>query len=149
MSLEELEKRVKAIEDMEEIKKLHHKYVNLMDALKYAEVLDLFTDDCTSEVRSSGPKHGKKEIEDIYFKMLANRRGAVRNDGHLAIEPDIIVDNDTTAHGTWLIYMLFSKPIINWVQGKNECEYKKVNGQWKIHKLKFTRTLASDPSMYP
>ena len=149
MTLEELEKRVRAIEEIEEIKKLHHRYINLMDALKYDEVIDLFTDDCTSEVRNSGPKHGKKEIEDIYFKMLAARRGTVRNDGHLAIQPEIEIIDENTARGTWLIYMLFSKPVINWVQGKNECEYKKVNGQWKIHKLKFTRTLASDPSMYP
>ncbi len=147
MSLEELEKRVKAIEDLEEIKKLHQRYINLMDDLKYHEVLDLFTDDCTSEVRDSGEKRGKKEIEELYTK-IATIRGAVRYDGHLAIEPDITVDGDT-ARGTWLIYMLFSKPAINWVQGRNDCEYKKVDGQWKIRKLKFTRTLASDPSMYP
>lgn len=149
MTLEELEKRVKAIEEIEEIKKLHHRYINLMDALKYDEVIDLFTDDCTSEVRNSGAKHGKKEIEDIYYKMLANKRGAVRNDGHMAIQPEITIIDETTAQGVWLIYMLFSKPVINWVQGKNECEYKKVDGQWKIHKLRFTRTLASDPTMYP
>jgi hypothetical protein len=53
------------------------------------------------------------------------------------------------AKGTWLIYMLFSKPTIQWVQGKNECEYRKENGKWKLSKLKFTRTLASDPSLYP
>ncbi len=148
MSLEELEKRVKAIEDTEEIKKLHQKYINLMDALKYQEVIDLFTDDCTSEVRNSGVKRGKKELEDIYFKMLAQKRGSVRYDGHLAIQPDITVDGDT-ARGTWLIYMLFSRPTIQWVQGRNESEYKKVNGQWKISKMKFTRTLASDPTLYP
>ena len=61
MSLEELEKRVKAIEDTEEIKKLHQNYINLMDNLQYTEVLDLFTDDFTSEVRNSGVKRGKKE----------------------------------------------------------------------------------------
>src|SRR3972149_5752288 len=130
MSLEELEKRVKAIEDLEEIKKLHQKYINLMDDLQYTKVLDLFTEDCTSEVRSSGVKRGKKEIEDIYLGILAKNRGSVRNEGHLAIEPDITVDGDT-ARGTWLIYMLFSKPTVEWVQGKNECEYRKENGQWK------------------
>jgi len=148
MSLEDLEKRMQAMEDVEAIKKLHHKYINLMDGLEYLKVLDLFTDDCTSEVRKSGVKHGKKEIEDIYLGILAKNRGNQRFDGHLAIEPDITVEGDT-AWGTWIIYMLFSKPTINWVQGKNECEYKKINGQWKIHKLKFTRTLASDPAMYP
>ena len=148
MTLEELEKRVQAIEDLEEIKKLHQTYINFMDDLKYTKVLDLFTDDCTSEVRNSGIKRGKKEIEDIYLGILAKNRGAVRHEGHLAIEPDITVDGNT-ARGTWLIYMIFSKPTIQWVQGKNECEYRKENGKWKISKLKFTRTLASDPSLYP
>jgi len=148
MSLEDLEKRVKAIEDLEEIKKLHQNYINLMDNLQYEEVLDLFTEDATSEVRNLGVKKGKKEMSEIYLDVLAKKRGTTRFDGHLAIEPDITVDGNT-AKGTWLIYMLFSKLEIQWVQGKNECEYRKENGTWKISKLKFTRTLASDPSLYP
>ena len=148
MSLEELEKRVRALEELEEIKKLHQHYINLMDNLQYEEVLDLFTEDATSEVRNFGIKKGKKEMAEIYLGVLAKKRGKTRFDGHMAIEPDIMVDGDT-AKGTWLIYMLFSKPEIQWVQGKNECEYKKENGTWKISKLKFTRTLASDPDLYP
>ena len=148
MSLEELEKRIQALEDLEEIKKLHQKYIDLMDNLQYEEVLDLFTEDATSEVRNSGVKKGKKELAEIYLDFLAKKRGTIRYDAHMAIEPDITVD-DNTAKGTWLIYMLFSKPEIQWVQGKNECEYRKENGTWKISKLKFTRTLASDPALYP
>jgi hypothetical protein len=148
VSLEDLERRIKAIEDLEEIKKLHQKYINLMDNLQYEQVLDLFTADGTSEVRNSGVKRGKKELADIYINMLAKKRGDTRYDGHMAIEPDITVTGDT-AKGTWVIYMLFSKPSIQWVQGKNECEYRRENRKWKISKLKFTRTLASDPKLYP
>jgi ketosteroid isomerase-like protein len=148
MSLEDLEKRIQAIEDLEEIKKLHQNYINLMDNLQYEEVLDLFTEDATAEVRNSGVKRGKKELSEVYIDILAKTRGTTRFDGHMAIEPDITVHGDT-AKGTWLIYMLFSKPTIQWVQGKNECEYRKENGKWKISKLKFTRTLASDPELYP
>jgi ketosteroid isomerase-like protein len=147
MSLEELEKRVKAIEDLEEIKKLHQNYINLMDNLQYEQVLDLFTEDATAEVRRSGVKRGKKEMAEIYLGTLARGRGGSRHDGHMAIEPDISVEGNT-ARGSWLIYMFFSKPTIQWVQGRNECEYRKENGKWKISKLKFTRTLASDPSLY-
>jgi ketosteroid isomerase-like protein len=148
MSLEDLEKRVRALEDLEQIKKLHQHYVNLMDHLRYEEVLDLFTDDATIEVRNSGVKKGRKELADVYIGVLARIRGTERFDGHMAIEPDITVEGDS-AKGTWLIYMLFSRPSIQWVQGRNECEYRKENGRWKIAKLKFIRTLASDPSMYP
>ena len=147
-SLEELEKRIKAIEDLEQIKKLHQKYILLMDNLKYEEVLDLFTADGQIEVRNSGVKKGRKELSSVYIDFLARKRGDVRFDGHMAIMPDLSVDGDT-ARGTWVIYMLFCKPTIQWVQGKNECEYRRVNGVWMISKLKFTRTLASDASLYP
>jgi hypothetical protein len=148
MSLEDLEKRVKALEDLEEIKKLQQKYIGLMDNLRYEEVLDLFTEDGTTEVRSSGVKRGRQEIAEIYLGVLAKKRGTVRYEGHMAVHPEIKVEGDT-AKGTWLIYMLFSRPTIQWVQGRNDVEYRKENGVWKISKLKFTRTLASDPAMYP
>ena len=148
MSLEDLGKRIQALEDLEAIKKLHQKYINLMDNLKYEEVLDLFTDDASVEVRNLGVKKGRKELRDVYIDVLAKNRGSERFDGHMAVQPDITVNGDM-AEGTWLIYMLFSKPEIQWVQGMNNCEYKKINNEWKISKLKFTRTLASEKSLYP
>jgi hypothetical protein len=148
MSIEDLEKRIQALEDAEAIKKLHQKYIDLMDNLRYEEVLDLFTDDASVEIRNLGVKKGRKELREIYIDVLAKKRGTERFDGHMAVQPDISI-NDDTAKGTWLIYMLFSKPSIQWVQGRNDCEYKKINGEWKISKLKFTRTLASDKSLYP
>jgi len=148
MSLADLERRIQAIEDVEEIKRLHQNYINLMDNLEYEKVIDFFTDDATIEVRQSGVKRNREEISDFYINVLAKSRGNTRHDGHMAVEPDIKVDADT-ARGTWLIYMLFSKPSIQWVQGRNECEYRRENGEWKICKLKFTRTLASDPALYP
>ena len=148
MTITDLEKRIQVLEDAEEIKKLHQRYINLMDNLKYEEVLKLFTEDASVEVRNLGIKKGIKELREIYIDVLAKNRGSERFDGHMAVEPDITVNGDA-AKGTWLIYMLFSKPAIQWVQGKNECEYKKVDGEWKISRLKFTRTLASDKSLYP
>jgi ketosteroid isomerase-like protein len=147
MSLEDLERRVRALEDLEQIKKLHQHYIDLMDNLRYQEVLDLFTEDASVEVRNSGAKRGRQELAEVYLG-LAKIRGSERYDGHMAVEPDIVIEGDS-ARGTWLIYMFFSRPSVQWVQGKNECEYRKEGGRWKIAKLKFTRTLASDPSMYP
>jgi phosphoenolpyruvate synthase/pyruvate phosphate dikinase len=146
MNIEELEKRVRAIEDLEEIKKLHQKYINLMDNLKYKEVLELFTEDASVEIRNSGVLQGKKGLTDIYINKLGRR--TARSEGHFVIEPDITVNRDT-AKGTWLVYMLFSKPAVEWVQGRNEAEYKKVGGKWKIKSMKFMRTNASKPELYP
>lgn len=148
MSPENLEKRIQILEDIEKIKKLHQRYMDLMDNLRYEEVLDLFVEDAVVEVRNLGVKKGRDGLREIYIDVLAKNRGSERFDGHIAVHPDITVEGDK-AKGTWLIYMLFSKPDIQWVQGRNECEYKKMNGDWKISKLKFTRTLASDRSLYP
>ena len=146
MSLEELEKRVQAIEDLEEIKRLHQKYIDLMDNLKYKEVLDLFVDDATVEIRNFGVLKGKEGLTDVYINKLGKR--PARSEGHFVVEPDITVDGDT-ARGTWLVYMLFSKPAVDWVQGINEAEYVKVDGKWKIKSMKFTRTNASKPELFP
>lgn len=149
MSLAELEKRMQAIEDLEAIKKLHQNYINLMDNIRYDEVPELFTEDAEVEVRNSGVKKGKKEINEIYQMIKGFYKGGVpRHIGHMCVEPDITVSGDN-ARGTWLIYFFDSVPKLSWVQGINECEYRKVKGKWFISKLKFTRTLASDPSMYP
>jgi ketosteroid isomerase-like protein len=146
MKLEDLEKRVQTIEDLEEIKKLHQRYIDLMDNLRYKEVLELFTEDAWVEVRNSGVLKGKEGLTDIYINKLGRR--TARSEGHLVIEPDITVTGDT-ARGTWLVYMLFSKPAVDWVQGRNEAEYKKAGGKWKIKSMKFTRTNASKPDMFP
>lgn len=146
MLLEEMEKRIQALEDLEEIKKLHQNYINLMDNLQYKEVLDLFTEDASVEVRNSGVLKGKEGLTDIYINKLGRR--TARSEGHFVIEPDITIDGDT-AKGTWLVYMLFSIPAVEWVQGRNEAEYKKVGGKWKIRSMKFTRTNASKPDMFP
>ena len=146
MSLEELEKRIQTIEDLENIKKLHQNYINLMDNLQYSEVLDLFTEDASVEVRDSGVLRGKEGLTDIYINKLGKR--TERSEGHFVIEPDITIDG-VIAKGTWLVYMLLSKPTVEWVQGRNEAEYIKVDEKWKIKRMKFIRTNASKPDMFP
>jgi hypothetical protein len=146
MDLEELEQRIRALEDLEEIKKLHQKYMNLMDNLRYKEVPDLFIEDATVEIRNSGVLKGKEGLNKIYVNMLGRR--TERSEGHFVIAPDITINGDY-ASGTWLVYMLFSKPAVEWVQGRNDAEYVKVDGKWKIKSMKFTRTNASKPDMFP
>lgn len=146
MGLEELEKRVTAIEDMEKIKQMHREYMSCLDNLQFEKALDFFTEDAEVEVRHSGVQKGKKAFSQIYLGTLARR--TERHDGHLVGQPVITVDGDT-AKAHWIVYMFFSVPTIEWVQGRHDCEYIKVNGQWKFSKLKFARTLASRPDLYP
>ena len=79
MTLKEMEKRLQALEDLEEIKKLHRKYISYLDNLEFEKALDLFTEDAIAEVRNFGPRRGKKEIAEIYLGVLAKR--TTRKDG--------------------------------------------------------------------
>jgi ketosteroid isomerase-like protein len=146
MTLEEMEKRLRALEDLGEVKKLHRKYISYLDNLQFDKAVDLFAENATAEVRDSGPRKGKKEIAEIYLGVLAKR--TARKDGHLVGQPDITVEGDT-AKGHWIVYILFSEPSVQWVQGRNDCEYVKEDGKWKFSKLKFTRTLASQTFLFP
>jgi ketosteroid isomerase-like protein len=147
MDIEELARRVQAIEDTEAVKKLHQRYMDLMDDLRYGEVLDLFTEDAAIEVRDSGVLRGPGARRKLYLGLRDQKKG-VRDNCHFAVHPDITVTGDTAA-GTWLVYMLYEDPEGAWVQGRNEVEYRKEAGRWKISRLKFTRTLASRPDRYP
>ena len=146
MNMAELEKRVRAMEDLEEIKQMHREYMSCLDNIQFAKALDFFTDAAEVEVRFSGVMKGRESYSKIYLGTLAQRKE--RHDGHLVGQPVITVDGDT-ARGHWIVYMLFSVPTIQWVQGRHDCEYVKENGKWKFSKLKFARTLASKPDLYP
>jgi hypothetical protein len=62
-------------------------------------------------------------------------------DAHFAVEPVIEVDGDK-AQGHWLVYILISDPetgaASRWIGGRHDCEYLKVNGEWKFSSLTFT-----------
>jgi len=146
MDLKELEKRVADLEALEAIKQMHREYISCIDNIQFEKALDFFTEDAEVEVRSSGVMKGRKNYAKIYLETLARR--TERHDGHLVGQPVLTVDGDT-ARGHWLVYILHSVPTIQWVQGRNDCEYFKVNGEWKFSKLKFTRTLASRPDLFP
>lgn len=146
MNIEEIEKRLIALEDQEEIKKLHQHYVGLMGNLEFDKIPELFEQDAIVEIRNHGAKQGLQAVTELFSEVSKRRKGI--KEGHMAIQPDISIEGET-AFGTWLIYILFSKPSVQWVQGVNECEYVKKNGKWKFRKLKFTRTNASQADMFP
>ena len=66
MTLKELEKRIMALEDIEEVKKLQKEYVFLVNDHQLDKLVDLFIQDRTAEIRNLGVKKGRKEISDLY-----------------------------------------------------------------------------------
>ena len=145
MNLEELMLKVQKLDDLEEIKKLHREYISCIDKLETYKVPEMFTEDGTAEIQDSGIMRGKKAIEELYCRGYLSQRKA-RSSGHLCGEPIITVDGDK-AKGHWTVYIFFSVPSVQWTQGVNDCEYVKENGKWKFSKLRFVRTVASDPAL--
>jgi ketosteroid isomerase-like protein len=141
MTLEELAKRVQAIEDLEEIKKLHHDYIFLLCDKQYEQMLDFFTDDAKAQINTPYVCDGKEEIAKHFREVLANRGG--KKGGSILIMPVITVDGDR-AKGYWTMYKLFDDcdvPEIiapsKWLQGKYDCEYVKQNGKWKFSYMRY------------
>ena len=145
MTLEELEKRLTALEDLEQIKILQREYMSYWDNLEFSKIADLFAEDATVEVKDVGKYKGKKDIANVYMNIMGKSR-TTREDGHLVGQPIVSIDGDR-AKGRWLVYIFTSKPSVQWAQGINECEYVKENGKWKFSSLKFGRTNASQISL--
>ena len=153
MSLEDLEKRVQRLEDMDRIKKLHVHYVNCLTTASWPEVLDCFAETAVVDF-PQGVARGKAEIQAIFKNVVAAMH--VGLEGNFVVHPIVEVDGDK-ATGSWLIYIQFCHPrdmpadftdqlggkSPDWMSGFYEMEYIRENGQWKISLLRWRKRLLS------
>ena len=135
MTLQELEKKVRILEDMEAIKKLKGQYARACDDSYNPEKLgELFTEDA---IWDGGPIHGLKRGRDEIKKFFAETTKNIVFACHLLMAPDITVEGDK-AHGTWygqtLGTLRGNKGF--WNSYIYMDEYKKVKGKWLISSTK-------------
>ena len=156
MSLEELEKRIRNLEDVEAIKQLHIKYILALNEQKFEEMIECFTDDIVEEgILRDQAHNGKAELGAMLLRMQADQKAErLWKGGQLLLHPVIRVDGDT-ATGTWSWFRLgmphtFRSEMGREVelfepwQARYDMEYRKVNGEWKMSRLKFTLPWPSD-----
>lgn len=149
-TLEELEKRIHALEDLEAIKRLKARYAQLCDA-KYnsqtmtmkgeaevdsvaSEIANLFTEDAVWDGgKQFGLRKGRKEIYEG-FKGAAFKFAV-----HYFVMPYITLDGNK-ARGRWYLWQAATlrdnTPV--WMSGFEDDEYVKVNGQWLQSHMKVT-----------
>jgi ketosteroid isomerase-like protein len=137
MASEEMEKRLKTLEDLEEIKQLMNEYVFLVNEHKLDQLVELYTDDNpVAELRADrGVKKGKKEIAEVYASISKSMPTDV---GHILAQPVITINGDT-AEGHWLMYGFLPDKKIQWLQTRFDAKYVREDGKWKIKWLKYTR----------
>ena len=153
MTLEELEKRVKVLEDIEEIKQLHVHYVNCLLQVQFEDITECFTEDGILDLHA-GTVKGRKAMLALFKDTLSLHH--IGQEGEFAVHPIISVDGDK-ATGSWLFYNQYAQPrkfkhkkgllerenAPDWIQGFYEAEYARVNGKWKISRLKWRCRLIS------
>lgn len=141
---EEMEKRLRVVEDIEEIKRLHRHYANCFMTGKWEEVLDCFAESCKAVMGGGAVVYdGKKAIEKHFREEVSQAH--IGKEGDVLVHPIISVDGDQ-AKGEWLFYMMYFHPktyqSLFWIQGFYECEYMRENGKWKFSLFSWSPRLA-------
>ena len=143
MKFEEMEKRLRILEDIEEIKKLQSFYINYLTTADWDNLVDCFTDDAVIDIKKE--TRGKKELTKLFKEVISKNH--VGLEGNFLVQPIISVEGDK-AKGSWLLYIQFAQPrklagkideisysddkAPDWMQGFYEMEYTRVGGKWKI-----------------
>lgn len=134
MKLDELEKRIQVMEDIEAIKQLRASYAYSTNPYNWQETLRLFTDDAVADFGPFGRYQGRKELTKYYRDTLPS---AVPFQVHMNHNP-IIKINGTHATGKWYWEVPATLAETNqavWISASCYDEYVKVEGQWKFSKI--------------
>ena len=152
MKLEEMEKRLKTMEDIEAIKDLQNEYLFYLLNRQWTEIPDFFTDDAFVIVGKHGKCRGKKEIYKLFTEYISKMNAGKDRDAHFAVMPVITVDGDR-ARGHWMLYIFIADPATGAVsrfnQGRYDCDYLKRDGKWKFSRLIWTNPWPLTPESMP
>jgi hypothetical protein len=139
--------RATRVRDIDEIENLQRIYGYYTDKMLWDEVLDLFTDDATLEIGTSGVYAGKDSIRRYLYSLSDGKQGPLEGVlyNHLQLQPIVtLADDGRTARGRWRALILTgvsgSGSGGNWGEGPYENEYVKQGGVWKISKLHWYAT---------
>jgi hypothetical protein len=158
MTLEELEKEVTRLEDIQAIEDLERIYGYYFDTRRLKEVVDLFSEDAESvEIESHGQFLGKEGVRRMYLGAVGGGsqprdtsprpRGnwgggtvIIQIGGVITLAPD-----GKTAKGRWHTWLAESFPFAGvmgqyWLHGYYENEFVKENGRWLFKKLYWNTT---------
>lgn len=137
-ALEELEKRIRELEDRDAIKDMHREYLFYISNLEMDHALDYFSENIVVEVAHYGIREGKKEVTEFFKEVIKNNVSGSK-EGHFTGQPVISIDGDR-AKGHWMFYRFVPGPSpVRWIQGRYDCEYVKESDKWKFSRLKLTR----------
>ena len=137
MAMEGLEKRLRALEDIEEIKRLKARYCAYCDDNYDADgIASLFTEDAVWDGGMRGRAEGREGIRDFFVGAPQRLSFAV----HMVLNPIIEVDGDK-AKGAWYLFQTCTYAEGNqavWGSARYDEEYIREGVEWKFKSLKLT-----------
>ena len=145
MTQQDLEARIRMLEDIEAIKQLMWDYTYCLDYGELDEVLDKFLDDAKMEVRMRGAEEGKlaalegryegkEAIKGLFGSVLPEKDRF--SFAHLIVNPVVTVEGEK-ARGTFYLLEMGGGERAMWGQGRYDMEYVKVGGKWRISHFRF------------
>ena len=137
MTTEDLDRRLRMLEDIEAIKRLKRRYCAYCDDNYDADALaELFTEDAVWDGGVRGYNEGREEIRSFFKNAPQRLPFAI----HMVMNPIIEVDGDTGT-GTWYLFQpcTFAEgDQAVWGAARYDEEYVRTGGQWKFRSLKLT-----------
>jgi len=123
--------------EVEQIKQLKARYFRLMDTRQWQDWAQVFTEDA---VLQWGPNDGDvAKTRDGIVELVSHvlREATTCHHGHM---PEIEIEDASRARGIWAMYDYVETPqyVLNGFGHYHE-QYRKVDGAWRIHRLRLTR----------
>jgi len=138
--MDNIEKRLRINEDIEEIKVLQSQYINDCQLGKFDSIENYFAEDANYE--DGPPAKGKEAIGKLLREGNTHMFQGIQ--GHLLAQPVIKIDGDK-ATGSWLYFRMHSHPktfqMMFWMNGYFDMEYIRDKGRWKILHLRYKHHL--------
>jgi len=103
-------------------------------------MVDCFAEDAILDTGIFKLARGREEIAGIFRDDIPKVN--TYTVAHVVVQPMITVDGDK-AKGLWIMFLVFydvptpKGPSVRMVQSLHDCEYVKVNGEWKYSSVKF------------
>jgi len=135
--LEDLKTTLQELRDIEALKALKSRYCHLVDAHRWEELGELWTEDATCDYGFFGAYHGRDEIIHTFFGELVESASSFMV--HMVHNPLIELAGDQ-AKGTWYLTAQTTIQPANqaiWVMGFYRDTFKRIDGEWKICSLEF------------
>ena len=135
--LGELKAALDELRDIEALKTLKARYCHLVDAGRWDELAELWTEDASCDYGFFGRYAGRDAIMNEFFRELV--ASASSFNAHMVHNPLIEVRGDS-ASGTWYLTAQTTIQPANqavWVMGIYRDEFQRIDGSWKISSLEF------------